>query len=191
MYINGGQVDFSGCSIFDNEAGYVRPCHRRPTFHGPHGSSFQEVSLALAGRRCARLGIQCCCELYQLPDLFEHGHRCALAPQLHSMDPAHAPFHCPHGISVPELTMCLCDAMSFLLTRRCRMYAATRYASFHGPHGSSYPELTPCPCDAMPRLLTRGRSMYAAARYAPFHGPHGSSFQEASLALAGRRRVRR
>ena len=52
VYVGSGAVvSFSGCEIYDNEAtgNYVSFCPA--PFHGPHGSSFQEMSLVLAGRR--------------------------------------------------------------------------------------------------------------------------------------------
>ena len=48
VYVYNAHVDFSGCSIYGNEADYVRAA---APFHGPDASSFQEVSLALAGWR--------------------------------------------------------------------------------------------------------------------------------------------
>ena len=42
MCINSGQVDFSGCNIYNNEASGVSHCPA--LFHGPNGSSFQELS---------------------------------------------------------------------------------------------------------------------------------------------------
>ena len=56
MAVYGGTATFTGCYIYDNEAYYVR---LGPTpFHGPHGRSFQEVSLVLAGRRRVRQWIE-------------------------------------------------------------------------------------------------------------------------------------
>ena len=44
VYVYGAVVNFDGCNIYSNTAGYVRLCPA--PFHGPNGSRFQEVSLA-------------------------------------------------------------------------------------------------------------------------------------------------
>ena len=54
VYVSGGTAAFSNCDIHDNTAGYVSFCPAA-RFHGPHGSTFQEVSLTLAGRRRGHL----------------------------------------------------------------------------------------------------------------------------------------
>ena len=49
VYISGGTVNVFSSNIYSNTAEEVRLPLRPTPFHGRHGRSFQEVSLALAG----------------------------------------------------------------------------------------------------------------------------------------------